>query len=92
MKPTIDIEIKGKNSYGPDAHVMVFPQGSGWTLQWNDFVINEWEEHHHTLSAALARVALLAACAEADWKPGFADDTKDHATHWREFLAESLTN
>lgn len=39
-----------------------------------DFVANAWDETFPTLSLALARLAVLAKCAEDNWDTGFIND------------------
>ncbi len=38
-----------------------------YALRWGDYVANVWNESYPTLSLAVARLAALLYCQEADW-------------------------
>jgi sulfur relay (sulfurtransferase) complex TusBCD TusD component (DsrE family) len=56
------------------AAVLIEKKDAVYVLRWNDGVVNEWSESYPSLSVALARAAVLAACGEANWERGFAND------------------
>ena len=45
-----------------------------FSLEWDDGVAGEWSETYFDLGIALARAAVLAECANLEWK---ADDQTD---------------
>jgi hypothetical protein len=61
-----------------------------YRLQWNDYVVNEWNEYYATLSLALARVAVLSACIEEEVKNDttimFKSDSSTFADHAYQFI------
>lgn len=58
----------------PDVAVTVTDTGAGSVVvNWTDGATGEWTETFSTLSAALARVALLARCGEDGWERGLLD-------------------
>jgi hypothetical protein len=48
--------------------------GSAFDLRWTDYVANEWAEPFESLSAAVARLAALIYCGEADPERMFTTD------------------
>ena len=60
-----------------------------YVLTWTDG-INVWEETYGSLSSALGRLALLAACFESGWADGFADDEGEHVVRWEAFLSDAV--
>lgn len=46
----------------------------GFELHCFDHVVNYWRERYPTLSAALARMALLIHLGEGQWRQGFKDE------------------
>lgn len=68
------------------AFVTIEKSPSGVSLRWNDGVVNEWTEEYESLSVALARVAVLAACGEKDWEVGFVNDSSTFEANARDFL------
>jgi hypothetical protein len=61
-------------------------------ISWDDGVANEWTEQYTFASAALARLALLAACAETEWARGFHDsDPESFADSWTVTLRGMLS-
>ena len=65
------------------------PIGESYVLTWTDG-LEEWEETYGSLSSALARLALLAACSESGWEDGFADDEGEHVVRWEAFLSDAI--
>lgn len=75
----------------PDTGIRLSEQEvSGWRVQWTDYVANDWTETyaHGDLSAALARVAVLAAAVDnPDHPRDFLHVTEDEfAPAWRAAL------
>lgn len=71
-------------------HVAVTTVGESHVVRWTDG-ISEWEETYGSLSSALARVAVLAACAESAWEDAFVDtDEAAHVARWEAFLASAV--
>lgn len=64
--------------------------GETFTLEWDDGVANAWTESYGSLSSALARAALLASCAEADWVPCMRDDESEHVLRWSQYEDAAL--
>lgn len=62
-----------------------------FTVQWTDFVANDWCEVYETLSEALGRVALLSACQESNWDIGFRDDERWWSDRWFKFVKSATT-
>lgn len=54
-------------------------------IYWTDFVANEWCEHYEEVSTAMARLAALQACQEADWNKFFMQEPKEFAKMYLEF-------
>lgn len=73
---------------GGECFVLISPNGSGFTLSWNDGIANEWEEHFSKLSQVFARVAALAKCGEQKWGAGFVHQPDAFVTLADSFLAE----
>jgi hypothetical protein len=63
--------------------------GESHVLEWTDGIC-VWEETYGSLSAALGRLALLAACHESGWADGFVDDEDGHTPRWERFVAEAV--
>ena len=67
-----------------------------YRLQWNDYLVNEWNEYYATLSLALARVAVLSACVEEDLKNdtslslSFKFDSSTFADHAYQFISNEV--
>lgn len=59
-------------------------------INWTDYVANEWTEEYTKLSAALTRLAMLAACGEADWDLGFSTTPEHHEVASENFMNENL--
>jgi len=60
-------------------------------LKWDDNVVNEWTEQYDTLSQALTRAAVLAACGETGWNAGFATTEPEvFATKAEQFLHNQI--
>lgn len=62
-----------------------------WSVEWNDGVAQFECELYDSLAVALARVALLADCAEHDWYTGFVDDERWFPARWELFRLTALT-
>lgn len=58
---------------------------SRFTLEWTDYVANDWCEVFDTLSVALARLAVLAKCEEHDWDVFMTHDASGFAERWSTF-------
>jgi hypothetical protein len=62
-----------------------------FTIQWTDFVANDWCEVYDSLSEALGRLALLSACQEDGWEIGFRDDERWWGHRWSKFVREATS-
>lgn len=62
--------------------------GNHYNIWWSDELVNEWVETYPTLSAALARAAVLAA---TDWDKEFTHWTPNsHMAAWQNYLQTAL--
>lgn len=59
-------------------------------VNWTDYVANEWTEEYDKMSAALTRLAMLAACQEAGWDLGFSTTPEQHEQATEDFMDENL--
>jgi len=82
----LDVDLTGL--FHDEAVVTVSAAPSGYVLEWNDGVANEWVEEYPTLSAALARAAALAACMESGWERSFMADPEVFTQRVTTFMNE----
>lgn len=62
-----------------------------FTVNWTDYVANEWTETYEDLSVALLRMAMLAACKELNWDCGFITTTQEqHLEAAQEFFNQTI--
>ena len=61
-----------------------------YMLEWNDHIVNSWEETYSTLSIAMMRLALLLACEERAWESGFINDVAGHEISAKAYIDQSL--
>lgn len=62
-----------------------------FTLEWTDYVANDWCEVFDTLSVALARLAVLTKCEEHNWDVFMAHDPAPFAERWKTFVEKEVT-
>jgi hypothetical protein len=75
-KSQLSFTISPDDSHPAGISLTMEKQNECYVLTWTDFVINDWTETYDNLSTALARMAVLARCAEHNWEIGFTNDTK----------------
>jgi len=61
-----------------------------FTLEWTDYVVNDWCEVFDTLSVALARLAVLAKCEEQNWDV-FMMDAPQFVERWSTFVERMVS-
>jgi len=64
--------------------------GDRITMEWTDYVANEWSEEYPNLAQALTRCALLLECEMSDWELGFATTPEQHSDIHRGFVSDCL--
>lgn len=62
---------------GDEVGAVIASVESGFELRWTDYVANDWTEPYSSLSAAVARLATLIYCLEADPERMFITDQPD---------------
>lgn len=68
----------------PDTHILPV------MLIWTADGINTTEEFYADVSTALARIAALVMCCEADWDTTLVDNPTDFTRRAHEFLTNSI--
>lgn len=79
---TIKVELPG------DVNARIFETELGFTLSWDDGLINLWEETYDSLALALMRLAVLSKLADGDWWDGFTHDEEVFEIRAQAFLEE----
>jgi hypothetical protein len=78
----IKVELPG------DVNARIFENRLGFTLSWDDGLINLWEETYDSLALALMRLAALSKLADGDWLDAFTHDDEVFALRAKAFLEE----
>jgi hypothetical protein len=68
----------------------IYMEGTKFIVNWTDYVANEWTEEYDLLSEALTRLAMLAACKEANWELGFGTSPEEHQVSVADFMEGTL--
>lgn len=64
--------------------------GDRITMEWTDYVANEWSEEYDNLAQALTRCALLLECESSDWELGFKMTSEQHKDMHQAFVEDNL--
>ena len=73
---------------GNVCQITVSSDADGYSVEWHDFIANDWVERFDSLAVALARVAALVHCGSSDWASGFATDAQAFSVVADSFLTE----
>lgn len=76
------------SEHGNACQITVSSDDIGYSVEWHDFVANDWVERFDSLAVALARVAALVHCGSSDWASGFATDSQAFSVVADSFLTE----